>query len=102
MAAAAVGRLRHIGAYRGPNVSSSVQRNAIVHEHLAAAIATFVAARIGQVRQPMRNLASTHVASAFVLVVNRWMTRHEALSPETADGWFRTLAEPVLARVLGA
>lgn len=94
--------LRHIGAYRGPNVSSGVQRNAIVHDHLAAAIAAFVAAGIRQVPQPMRNLVAAHVASAFVLVVNRWMTRHEALSPETADEWFRTLTEPVLSRVLGA
>ena len=89
--------LQHIGAYRDANsVSSSIQGHAVVHEYVADAIAGFVATGIGRVGEPLRGMIARQVASAFLLVVNHWMTSPEMVSVETADDWFRALAEPVL------
>jgi hypothetical protein len=43
-------------------------------------------------------LVARHVASTFVLVLNWWIEREPALTPQDADACFRHLVSPALTR----
>jgi AcrR family transcriptional regulator len=82
---------------------------AILHEHLQHVLAKAIASAIKEEcrisRKPLRqipmDLASQHLASTFVLVLNWWLDKRMPLAPKEINDVFRRVISPTVAVLWG-
>lgn len=93
---------------RADGVMMTPKGHLVMHEHLQDVLTSLIADDVALATasgrsslQLPKDLVARHLASTFVLVLNWWVEREKALTPQEVDARFRTLVLPSLAALRG-